>query len=220
MGSPCFRHYESRGVLTGNDTYDVVDIGPNPGPPYTAGFISGIDRWMDFRTALLNPSTGAFVGTSQVSRYPIKKNANLANGEGLDDVEAANPPCSPDFGAGLRPCVRKVNRVGCHHGSGRLSIHRGLSWSGCAGGLRSDSGRMAMGNHAADVPYRGFRTAFSDLRNQLPPTYRPDMLEWERYRLYMTPGSAGLLPANAMPDHEMPTCSPRSRMPNSSWERP
>ena len=191
-GSVLLSYYESRGVLTGNDTYQLVDLGPPPGPPYTAGFISGIDRWMDFRTALLNPSNGSLLGTSQVSRYPIKKNANLANGEGLDDVEAANPPCSPDFGSGLRPCVRKVNRVGVPTTEAGISPYIG-DYHGASGPVdfvpTPEGWRWAI--NAADVPYPGFRTAFTDMRNQVPPTYPPDKLEWERYRYYMTPGSGG-----------------------------
>jgi hypothetical protein len=176
-------YYESRGILSGNDTYQLADIGPPPGAPYTAGFISGIDRWMDFRTALLNPSTGSLVGTSQVSRYPIRKNANLAT-EGLDDVEAANPPC-----------VRKVNRVGVPTTEAGVSPYIG-DYHGASAAVdfvpTADGWRWAI--TAADVPYRGFRTAFSDLRNQVPPTWPPDKLEWERYRYYQTPGSTGFAP--------------------------
>ena len=193
-GALLLSYYESRGILTGNDTYQLTDIGPSPGAPYTAGFISGIDRWMDFRTALLSPSTGSLVGTSQVSRYPIRNNADLA-AEGLDDVEPANPPCSPDFGAGLRPCVRKVNRVGVPTTEAGVSPYIG-DYHGAAAAVdfvpTSDGWRWAA--TAADVPYRGFRTAFSDLRNQVPPTWPSDKLEWERYRYYQTPGSAGFAP--------------------------
>lgn len=191
-GSLLLSYYESRGLLTGNDTYQLVDLGPPPGPPYTGGFISGIDRWMDFRTALLDPSTGARLGTSQVSRYPIKTNANLANGETLEDVEAANPPCSPDFGTGLRPCVRKVNRVGGPTTEAGISPYIG-DYHGASGLVdfvpTATGWRWAIS--AADVPYRGFRTAFTDMRNQVPPTWPPEKLEWQRYPYYMTPGSTG-----------------------------
>ena len=44
---------------------------------------------------------------------------------------------------------------------------------------------------AADLPDAGFHAAFADNRNQIPPTYPPDKLEFQRYPYYAPPGTGG-----------------------------
>ena len=71
---------------------------------------------VDFRAALLDPSTGQPLGTTQVSRYPIGASADLSDGEQVADIAAVDPfACSPDFGLvdefdnPLPPCNRQLN---------------------------------------------------------------------------------------------------------------
>ncbi|HSN54613.1 MAG TPA: sialidase family protein, partial [Candidatus Sulfomarinibacteraceae bacterium] len=117
-------YYESRGRIANYGT-DAEVILPEAGvSPYT-GFISGYDRLLDLRAALLDPATGDLLNegsTTQVSRYPIRAGAvldpNDPYSEDLSDVAAVNSPCSPDSGAfdpdTFEPypqCVRQVNRA-------------------------------------------------------------------------------------------------------------
>jgi hypothetical protein len=182
-------YYESRGILAGNDTVQLTDLTP-PAP----NFISGIDRWMDLRSALLDPATGALLGTAQVSRYPIKNDANLADGEGLADVQAVNPPCAPDdSGPGLPPCVRRVNRVGGPTSASGTTPFIGdyIDVTPIVQFVPVGQTAWKWATDAADVPYRAFRTIFTDLRNQVPPTHPPGFVEWQRYPFYSVPGSGG-----------------------------
>ena len=165
-------YYESLGLLGPQDTINLADVTPvNIAPP--ASYIAGIDRVMNVRGALLDPNTGLLLNgtaTAQISRYPIRVGANLANGEQLSDIEAVNAPCSPDFGPDLPACVRKVNRVGGPHSGGGTTpfigdyidatpivtfVPDGNAW------------RWAIGQN--DVPYRAFRSIWADNRNQVPP---------------------------------------------------
>ena len=65
-------YYESRGPLT------VAGVAP--------AYVGGLHRQLDARFAVLNSATGALMGTTQISRYPISVNANLADGETWVDI--------------------------------------------------------------------------------------------------------------------------------------
>jgi hypothetical protein len=182
-------YYESRGFVGPNDTILPADTTP-PSP----GFIAGIDRLLDVRAARLSPTTGQLVGSAQISRYPIRVGANLADGEQLGDVEAVNAPCSPDNGAGLAPCVRRVNRSNApHSGSGTspfIGDYIDLTPSVQLVPTADKSGwRWAI--NPTDVPDPSFRAAFTDNRNLVPPTEPANLLEWQRYPFYAPPGTGG-----------------------------
>ena len=105
-------YYESRGILQGSDNI-VVGVQTTPTP--FGHFIAGLDRMVDLRGALLNPATGALLGTAQISRYPLRPDANLADGEQLSDVLPVNGPCLPDNPGATVACVRSVNRMNALH---------------------------------------------------------------------------------------------------------
>ena len=71
--------YESRGKIAANNgneffDYEAIEIGPQE----LAGefWMSGYDRVVDLRAALLDPQTGGLESSSiQVSRYPISGSA-------------------------------------------------------------------------------------------------------------------------------------------------
>src|SRR4029450_205695 len=57
----------------------------------TAALLAGINRQLDARYALLDPATGALRGTMQMSRYPVRQGANLADGEQEADISEVKP---------------------------------------------------------------------------------------------------------------------------------
>ncbi len=186
-------YYESRGLLgtdpvTGGETVQVTDLSP------TTGFISGIDRVTDFRAALLDPATGALLSTTQVSRYPIAAAANLADGETVGDVAPINPPCSPDHGPGLPPCVRQLNRTNIPQSGSGSSPFMG-DYPDAAPVVQfvptADGSGWRWATAATDVPYRAFRTAFADNRHLVPASEPAELPEWARYQFYGPPGVGG-----------------------------
>ena len=186
-GRVMLAYYESRGFFQAPPSEAIVPADVTG----SGGFIAGIDRLMDVRAAVLDPATGAVQGTAQVSRYPIKSWANLANGEQLDDVLPVTLPCSPDFGPGLPACVRRVNRTNVPHSAAGTSPFIGdyvhlapaVQFVRDAGGWRWATG--------ADVPDAGFHAAFADNRHVIPPTSPATLLEWQRYPYYSPPGQGG-----------------------------
>jgi hypothetical protein len=183
---------ESRGLLTGEagvEQISPVDIDPN------TTFATGYNRVFDFRAALLDPATGQKMSSTQVSRYAISAAADLLDGEDAADVAPINPPCSPDFGAGLAPCVRQLNRANSPQSGAGTSPFMGdypdatpvVSMVPLAGGA---GWRWA--TEPGDVPSRGFHVVFPDNRHLIPPTFPEDLSEVRRYPFYEPPGSGEL----------------------------
>jgi hypothetical protein len=170
-------YYESRGLLGPADTILPADTtGPLP------GYITGIDRLMDVRGALLDPVTGALLdgtATTQISRYPVRADLGiLGRPERLGDIEPVNWPCSPDsvdsLGnqiPGLPACVRRVNRVGAAHSAAGTTPFMGdyIDATPIVAFVPDGLNRWRWATAAGDVPYRAFRSIWTDNRNQVPP---------------------------------------------------
>ncbi len=181
--------YESRGRIANYGAEDEELVTDSLIVDRT-GYISGYDRVVDFRTALLEPETGERLSAAQVSRYPIRFGANLFDGQDLSDIAAVNFPCWPDSGVAGDPiCVRQVNRVNAPTSAEGSSpfigdypdtvpyvqyVPDGSSW------------RWAI--RPTDVPNRGFHAIWSDNRHLLPP---PGPEEWNGYQYYGPPGIEG-----------------------------
>lgn len=168
-------YFEARGPLTGN-----------------LALLAGINRQLDARYALLDPATGALLGTTQISRYPVKQGATLANGESEDDI------------AEVRPGVPRINkRVNAPSSANGTSPFVGdfLGASPVVQFVPDAAGQLwRWALNAADVPFQGFRAVFADSRNQAPPdgaTANNPMIE--SYGNFVPPGFAG---ANGL----APTC--------------
>ena len=172
-----------------------------PGIPQTP-YMSGYDRVIDFRAALLDPTDGNLLtpgSTIQVSRYPIRAGADFSNGEDFMDVAPVNPPCYPDDAAGIRPCIRQVNRANATQSS----------WGGIPFiGDYPDVAPIVQFVYAQDpvtlqwawrwatdpedVPFQGFHTIFTDNRHLLPATQDEngnpsDEPEWVLSQYYNPP---------------------------------
>jgi VCBS repeat-containing protein len=183
-------YYESRGLLGGGDIgIQDQDISP------ATGFISGIDRVVDFRAALLNPSTGQLLGTTQVSRYPISASADLTNGEQVSDVAPVDPYlCSPDYGPGYPACNRQLNLMNKpQSGSGGSPFMGDYTAATPSVQFVYDEidQEWRWATDAADVPNRAFHAIFADNRHLIPPTYPEGTQEWQRYQFYGPPEIGG-----------------------------
>jgi hypothetical protein len=197
-------YYESRGLIgpdlgTDKETVLPADVAT----VIDKSYITGYDRVMDFRAALLEPygsadvKAGELIGTSsiQVSRYPIRADADLTDeggGQDLTDVSFTYEPCDSISPSEFSPpCARQVNRVNLPTSAAGTSpfigdypdlvpmvqfVKDGTQW------------RWATG--AADVPYRGFHAIFTDNRHIVPP-WDGDDLEYLRYSNYGPPGIDG-----------------------------
>ncbi|MEE4272309.1 MAG: sialidase family protein, partial [Thermoanaerobaculales bacterium] len=186
-------YYESRGRIAnyGSGTLsEWIEIDPDVSP-YTT-FMSGYDRVLDLRAALLDPTTGDLLNegsTTQVSRYPIRAGATLDAqnpfSEEFTDVAAVNSPCTPDSGAGYPPCIRQVNRANAPQSAAGTSPFIGdyIDVAPVAQFI-VDGGMWRWATAASDVPYQGFHSIFTDNRHLIPPL-GPD--EWNGYPLYTTP---------------------------------
>jgi len=183
-------YYESRGLLGGGDIgIQDQDISP------TTGFISGIDRVVDFRAALLNPATGELLGTTQVSRYPISASADLSDGEQVSDIAPVDASeCSPDFGPGHPPCNRQLNLMNIPQSGSGGSPFMG-DYSGATPSVQFVYDEIELewrwAIDAADVPNRAFHAIFADNRHLIPPTIPSTSQEWERYQFYGPPEIGG-----------------------------
>ena len=183
-------YYESRGLLGGGDIgIQDQDISS------ATGFISGIDRVVDFRAALLDPSTGQPLGTTQVSRYPIGASADLSDGEQVSDIAPVDPYlCSPDFGAGHPPCNRQLNLMNKpQSGSGGSPFMGDYTAATPSVQFVYDEieQEWRWATDVADVPNRAFHAIFADNRHLIPPTYPSGAQEWERYQFYGPPEIGG-----------------------------
>ncbi len=164
----------------------------------STGFISGIDRVVDFRSALLDPSTGQLLGTTQVSRYPIGASADLSDGEQVADIAPVDPYlCSPDFGISMTvrpPCNRQLNFMNKPQSGSGGSPFMG-DYTGATPSVQFVWDEVEMewrwATEAADVPNRAFHAIFADNRHLIPPTYPSTSEEWERYQFYGPPEIGG-----------------------------
>ena len=158
-------YYEARGPLTS--------------VPGTNGLLSGVDRQLDARFALLNPLTGGLAGTTQVSRYPIKFGATFAAGEEtLADIAEVAPVYQSKQARERAEFKQRHEAVyrRLHH----LDTDRAVR---VRQGLRS----VAWAINPADVPFAGFRTVFTDSRNVIPAANN-------EYQNYVPPGAPGVSP--------------------------
>jgi hypothetical protein len=151
-------------------------------------FISGIDRVVDFRVALLDPATGQPLDTIQVSRYPISGFADLSNDEQVSDIAPVEPFLCAEFGGRYcQPSLNLYNRN--HSGAG------GVPFMGDYPGMSpilpfiNDGGTWRWANNPVDVPYQAFHVVFPDNRNLIPPAYPSGLEEWESYPFYDFPPS-------------------------------
>jgi VCBS repeat-containing protein len=189
-------YYESRGRIDnyGSGTY-AESIRSDADTGASAVYISGYDRVLDLRAALLDPATGDLLNegsTTQVSRYPIRAGADLTDGEQFTDVAAVNSPCAPDSGQydpvtqeAYPPCIRQVNRVNAPQSAAGTSPFIGdyVDLAPLAQ-FTFDDGAWRWATGAGDVPYQGFHSIFADNRHLIPP---PGPYEWEGYQFYTTP---------------------------------
>ena len=188
-------YYESRGRIAnyGSGTYSEWIEPDADVSPYTT-FISGYDRVLDFRAALLDPATGDLLNpgsTTQISRYPIRAGADLSDGEDFTDVAAVNSPCVPDSGAfdpdtgdPYPPCIRQVNRINAPQSAAGTSPFIGdyVDLAPLAQ-FTFDGGAWRWATSVDDVPYQGFHSIFADNRHLIPP---PGPAEWNGYQFYTT----------------------------------
>ncbi len=185
---------ESRGFLStdplsGEAILQPADLSPT-------GFASGYDRAFDFRAALLDPSTGVLLSSTQVSRYPISSAANLLDSEeDVADLAAINPPCSPDNGDGLPACVRQLNMGNRPQSGAGTSPFMG-DYPDATSVLplvpRADGSGWRWATEPQDVPFQGFHVVFPDNRHLLPPTEPAGLLEIDRFPFYDPPGTGDL----------------------------
>jgi VCBS repeat-containing protein len=189
-------YYESRGLLGGGD----IGIQDQDLSPATK-FISDIDRVVDFRAALLDPSSGQLLGTTQISRYPIGAAADLSDGEQVWDIAPVNPgtifepaPCSPDAGEGFPECQRSLNLMNKPQSGSGGSPFMG-DYTGATPIVQfvydESLGSWRWATEPEDVPYQAFHTIFADNRNLVVPTYPSTSEEWARYQFYGPPGIGG-----------------------------
>jgi hypothetical protein len=149
-------YYESRGLADyATDTIAEVDLGSN-------GFISGVRRLLDLRSAVLDPATGRLMSTTQVSRYPVAPEADPTE-ETLEDLVRS---CTLD-GASCVPAVHRANLP--QSGSGQIAFIG--DYNGLIPGVDFvvDGGAWRWATEAADVPGRSFHAVWADNRNVAEP---------------------------------------------------
>jgi len=186
-------YLESRGYLVENELNGKQNIALSDLTPIS-GFISGIDRVMDLRAALIDPVTGELLSTTQVSRYPIAPEAVTTDGETVEDIAPVIWPCSPDSGNGLEDledCDRGLNLVNKPQSAAGTTSFIGdynflVPIVSMVADEGQDDGDWRWAIAADDLPYRSFHAVWADNRNLIPPTQPddPDLEEWERYPFY------------------------------------
>lgn len=177
-------YYESRGFMQ-NDQIVPADLTP-PAP----GFISGVDRVMDLRGAVLNSVTGQLLGTSQISRYPVRSDADLTDGETLVDIAASNGACTPDDPAATSPCVRRVHHPNDPHSAAGTAPFIGDYVEAVPVVQfvpKTNGNGWRWATAPSDVPYGGFHTVWADNRNLVRPTEPAALPLVQRYPFYSTP---------------------------------
>jgi hypothetical protein len=154
--------------------------GPLNSLPPSAGIAGGMSRQTDARLALLDPVTGALVGTNQISRYPVKVGANLADGETPDDIVEHTPGVkaisdrsnAPNSGGGITPFFGDF-----------LGLNPITTF------VRDRvTGQWRHAIRSGDSPFRGFHMVFPDSRNVVPPEAPTPDQQALLYQLYDPPG--------------------------------
>ena len=181
-------YHESRNILTDVGGFPFITRGP-----------TGRNQ-IDARFVLINPgdptTPPSFMGTNQVSRYPVKFGADLTDGEAPDDIVEVAPgvrsisdrDTEPTRVTGTTPflgdypeAIPVVSQIPVRDGNGNVT-----SW------------RWAIS--ASDVPFQGFHVGFSDSRNQIPPANLSD------YPNYSPPECPSCDPPIIYPD-PAPACN-------------
>src|SRR5439155_25410974 len=105
---------------------------------------------------------------------------------------------SPDFPADYpgnvgAPCTRKINFVNKPHSVSGTSPYIGdyIDATPIVPFVPDGLNAWKWATLASDVPYRAFRSIWTDNRNLVPPTYPSNLLEWQRYPTYAVPGTGG-----------------------------
>ncbi len=163
-------YYETRGGLSG----------PLP------GFIAGLYRRMDVRSARLDPATGRLLGSTQVSRYDIRASAEVKDEGSIDDlvqhslgVPAVNWSGKPTSASGTSPFIGDY-----------IDLVPAVQF------VRTANGRWRWATQPGDVPDRRFHAAFGDHRNLVTPSSPGNLPEGERYKNYAPPHVGGSLCVN------------------------
>ncbi len=179
-GQLMLTYYESRGLADfTTDTIAEIDLSTN-------GFIAGYRRLLDLRAAVLDPATGQLISTTQVSRYPIAPEADLSDGETLEDVVRT---CNFE-GTSCVPAVHRANLV--QSGGGMIAFigdYNGLIPA--VDFVVDDATRgWRWATEPGDVPSQGFRAIWSDNRNVAEPAGDPSTAIFE-FQNYGPPGVGG-----------------------------
>ena len=175
-------YYESRGHLVENAGSDSLEQDILAQDLSSTGFISGIDRVMDLRAALLDPATGQLLSTTQVSRYTIAPGAD-ASYETVEDISPVLWPCTPDNeGEGLPDCDRALNVVNKpQSAAGTTPFIGDYNFLIPTVSFVPDGQGWRWATEATDVPYRSFHAIWADNRNLIPPQVDPEWPEYEQY---------------------------------------
>ena len=143
----------------------------------SAGIIAGLDPnapsgdWrgpqIDARFAILDPATGGLLGTSQISRYPVKADApaNAVNTlAGIAEVITGSPSKQvnykstfPNSGGGTSPFIGDYTAV--------APVLQFV--------LDKQTNRWRWATQPGDQPYPGFHAMWADSRHLLPPSGTP-----------------------------------------------
>ena len=173
---------------------------------------AAIDRVVDFRAALLDPATGQLEAPPRFLAIPISADADLIDGEQVDDVAAVQPEaCQDGFGALRRPASRASTLMNKpQSGSGEITIHGRLPRHDPYRPVRLRRPTLRgwrWATEAGDLPYQRSTRSSPTTATWFRRTY-PGLgeQEWERYQYYGPPGSAA--PAS-IPARATPTCSRR-----------
>jgi len=143
--------------------------------PTAPGWIGGYQRLLDLRGALIGPNS-TLLRTFQISRYPYKVGHT---GETLADIDEAAPGAPrlnvanyPTSGGGTKPFIGDYT-----------SLIPSVAF------VPDGGGGWRWPTLDGDLPYAGFRAAWSDNRNLVPP---PDGIPG--FQNYAPPGLAGCGP--------------------------
>ncbi len=195
-GKLALAYTEARGFLDeeGEGTLDeegVESIGITDDDLSSNGLVSGIDRLVDFRVAMLDPATGQPLDTTQVSRYPISGYADLTDGEQVSDIAPIAPELCDRVNGPPEYCQPSLNLYNKNHsGAGQVPFMG--DYPGMTPILSmiyddiDDEGRKQWrwATAAADVPYPAFHVVFPDNRHLIPPVVPSADPEWARYPAY------------------------------------
>jgi hypothetical protein len=190
-GKMALAYHESRGLLGGvpntevsGSDFDKRNVGIQPVGLSGWGYISGLDRAVDFRVALLDTVTGRAMSTAQVSRYPISADADISDGERLEDIAPVVPQLCEQFPNTVycQPSLDFKNKPQSASGS--------APFQGDYPGMTPvvpfffDGSTWRWATSGEDVPFQAFHVVFADNRNLVPATYPSNVDEEYRYGNY------------------------------------